>query len=66
MKVKIGFSEIALLCSVYLYTHSQVFSIVLAVIAVLGAVGDYAIRKEEKSGEESDRNQKSIYPSGHL
>ena len=56
MKIKLGFLEIALLCSCYLYTHNQIFSIVLAILAVLGALGDYAIRREEKS-REIDQNK---------
>ena len=57
MKIKLGFLEIALLCSCYLYTHNQIFSIVLAVVAVLGALGDYAIQREEKSRETGQKKQ---------
>jgi len=44
--MKIGFSEISLLCSMYIYTQSQTFSIILAVLAILGATSDYVLRQQ--------------------
>jgi len=50
--MKIGFSEISLLCSMYIYSQSQTFSIILAVLAIIGATFDYVISREKQITKE--------------
>ena len=66
MNFKLGFSEILLLCGTYLYSHDHIISIVLITLAILGSLGDYAIKREEKANEDSREIKKSVHPSGDL